>query len=250
MQNPYCGSNYSNLWPGAVFVHNQEARENMPLFFRRALKIVDGASLNLGTSCYGGTPPCGLAIASENPVYVQGDFNAAYNQATPWVITPAGVAASVSADAVTLLSDKWNDVNSFINPYDSGHRAGEETSYRMGIIAGKQTPFGSLGSTPPADFGTDGGIQNFPRLLEAWGGALNYMGSFVSFYFNRQAVGVYGFEGATITGGSSYVLFNPPTRNWAFDTNFTIATQWLPPITPVLRTINTTGFSQMLLPTQ
>ena len=44
------------------------ARANRPLFFRRALKIVNGGLGNLPTS--------GLTIASENPVYVQGNYNA------------------------------------------------------------------------------------------------------------------------------------------------------------------------------
>ena len=255
MQNPNCGTVYKKLWPGATYVHTQEARENPPLFFRRALKIVNGVSLNLGTSCYGASPnpPCGLSIMSENPVYVQGDFNAAYNQTNPWTSTTGGVAASISADAVTLLSDNWNDVNSFINPYDSGYRAGVETSYRMGIIAGKQIPFpcnsACEGSTA-ADFGTDGGVQNFPRLLENWGGTLNYMGSFVSFYYARQALGLYGYSNSSVSGGSGPVLYKPPTRNWTFDGNFSDGPQWLPPDTPSLRTINTTGFSQMLMPNQ
>ncbi len=255
MQNPNCGTTYKTLWPGATYVHTQEARENPPLFFRRALKIVNGVSLNLGTSCYGASPspPCGLSIMSENPVYVQGDFNAAYNQTNPWTSTTGGVAASISADAVTLLSDNWNDVNSFINPYDSGYRTGVETSYRVGIIAGKQIPFpcnsACEGSTAD-DFGTDGGVQNFPRLLENWGGTLNYMGSFVSFYYARQALGLYGYSNSSVSGGSGPVLYKPPTRNWTFDSNFSDGPEWLPPDTPKLRTINTTGFSQMLMPNQ
>jgi hypothetical protein len=83
-----------------------------------------------------------------------------------------------------------------------------------------------------------------PRLLENWSGTtLYYQGSFVSFYFNRQANGLYGYD-------TSLVLYNPPTRSWSFDPNFTQGPQWLPPITPVLRTINTTGFSQLLMPNQ
>jgi PilX N-terminal len=259
MQNPNCSSNshYQTLWPGATFVHVQEARENPALFFRRALKIVDGANLTgAGTSCYGtgSNPPCGLTIASENPVYVQGDYNAAYNPAAvPWT-TPAGVAASVVGDAVTLLSDNWNDVNSFIDPYDSSLRAGKQTAYRMAIISGKGMPFPWPGAADGNDFGTDGGVQNFPRLLEDWGQGLNYMGSMVSMYFNRQAVGLYGYSNnataSPLPVGQGPVLYKPPTRNWSFDTNFTKGVTWLPPLTPVLRSINTTGFSQMLMPTQ
>ena len=55
----------------------------------------------------------GLTIASENPVYIQGNWNA----------NGAGfgnphVATAVLADAVTLLSNNWNDRNSFVNPHD------------------------------------------------------------------------------------------------------------------------------------
>ena len=77
-------------------------------------------------------------------------------------------------------------------------------------------------------------------LTEDWGAAtLNYQGSLVSFYYSRQAIGTYK--------GISY---NPPNRVYAFDGNFTQGPQWLPPRTPTLRTVNTTGFSQMLSPTQ
>ena len=120
LQNPPCTTYYSFHCPGVTYGNTQEARENPPLFFRRALKIVNGITLNLGTSCYGtGTnPPCGLTVAAENPVYIQGDYNAPGGS-----LTGTGtVAAAVAGDAVTLLSDNWNDVNSFTDPYDYGAR--------------------------------------------------------------------------------------------------------------------------------
>lgn len=48
---------------------NQEARENPAVFFRRALRIVNGGTINLGTACCGAAPnpPCGLTIVSEIP---------------------------------------------------------------------------------------------------------------------------------------------------------------------------------------
>lgn len=244
LKNPNCAAatEPSGAPPGPdyVYKYTQEARENPSVFFRRALKLVDGTSFTLGTACYGAgaNPPCGLTIAAENPVYIQGDYNAP-NSGT-W--SPAGVAASVMADAVTMLSDSWNDVNSFISPYDPGSRPGSTTAYRVAIIAGKGIPFaqGSI-SNSGADFGTDGGLHNFLRYLESWSGTLYYKGSLVSFYFNRQDIGLYK---------CCNTVYGPPTRGYSFDADFSQGPQWLPPRTPTLRSINTVGFTQELLPTQ
>jgi hypothetical protein len=219
----------------------QEARENPALFFRRALKLVNGGTINLGTTCFGPAPnpPCGLTIVSENPVYVQGDYNAPGGN----VDAPGTVAASVAADAITLLSDNWNDVNSFISPYhiDTAGRNAIQTGYRVALIAGKGIPFPQPAGEQ-ADFGTDGGLHNFLRFLENWGGVnCFYEGSLVSFYYNRQGIGLY----KTLTA-----VYSPPNRNYKFDTNFSLGPQWLPPRTPQLRSINTIGFTQNIMPTQ
>jgi type IV pilus assembly PilX-like protein len=234
---PNCGS---TAWPGVIYSHTQEARENSPVYFRRALKLVDGATLNLGNSC--GAVVCGLTIAAENPVYIQGDYNAPATGA----FNGASVAAAVAADAVTLLSDNWNDVNSFMYPYalgTSGDRVAVQTAYRVALIAGKGIPFPQIGGACTCnDFGTDGGVHNFLRFLETWNGVNGYYyGSMVSFYYNRQGVGTYK--------NSGYV-YSPPNRHYQFDTNFTLGPAYLPPRTPVLRSVNTIGFSQQLLPTQ
>jgi hypothetical protein len=234
--NPNCAAAPFPLWK--VYKVTAEARENPPFFFRHALKLVNGSTINLGTACYGAAPnpPCGLTVASENPVYVQGDYNAPGGN-----LAAAGtVASSVAADAVTLLSDNWNDVNSYIGPFNNGLRNAVNTEYRVAVIAGKQIPFAIPPGEGQVDFGTDGGLHNFLRYIENWGGdTLTYEGSLVSFYFSRQAVGLYK--------GNPY---SPPTRVYSFDNNFTQGPQWLPPRTPSLRTVNTIGFSQMLMPTQ
>jgi PilX N-terminal len=231
---PNCGN---TNWPGYVYDRTQEARQNSPVLFRRALKIVDGATLSLGTSCYGAAPnpPCGLSIAAENPVYIQGDYNAPPDGS--WGGNP--VAAAVAGDAVTLLSDNWNDTNSFLFPYAAGSRNAVQTAYRVALIGGKGIPFAQPAGQPE-DFGTDGGLHNFLRFLETWP-ICYYEGSLVSFYYNHQAVGTYK------TGSGVY---SPPDRHYSFDANFTLGPQWLPPDTPVLRSINTIGFTQMLMPTQ
>ncbi len=151
--------------PAGRAIHEYAGRAGQwrPLFFRRALKIVNGSVLNLGTSC--GPVACGLTIAAENPVYVQGD----YNGPTNGVFTGANsIAAAIAGDAVTFLSNNWNDANSFTFPQDisATHRNAMPTAYRAAIIGGKGIPFPQFGGTQ--DFGTDGGVHNFLRFIENW----------------------------------------------------------------------------------
>ena len=226
--------------PVYIYAHAQEARENPPVFFRRALKIVDAQTINLGTACYGAAPnpPCGITIASENPVYLQGEFNDGGVNTGAW--TGASVAASVAADSVTLLSDSWNDINSFVSPYAPGSRVPVTTSYRVAIVSGKGIPFVEPAGTAQ-DYGTDGGLHNFLRFLEGWGGTVYYRGSLVSFFYSAQGIGPYK---------CCTTVYSAPNREYTFDENFTLGPQWLPPRTPTLRSINTVGFTQQILPTQ
>jgi hypothetical protein len=215
------------------------ARKNKPIFFRRALKLINGSSIALGA--VNGTP-LGLAMISENPVYVQGNYNA------NGTFDGAHVAASIIADAVTLLSNNWNDIYSFNCPHTlnatcNGSKPGRIASttwYRMAIIAGKGKPFPHPDGLYQ-DFGTDGGVHNFLRYLENWGGqTLNYRGSIVSLFFNRQATGIYK---------CCVNVYSPPSRGYNFDTDF-LSPSLLPPRTPMFRDVNITGFTRMNMPNQ
>jgi hypothetical protein len=224
----------SSARPWTPAVSASIARINSPIFFRRALKLVNGQSIDLGS--VGGTP-LGLTVASENPVYVQGNYNA------PGTFSGDHAACAVIADSVTLLSNSWNDANSFTSPHSvaSGSaRTGSTTWYRMALIAGKGRPFPQPTSTPQ-DFGTDGGVHNFIRLLENWSGqTLNYRGSIVSLFYNRQAVGLYKC--------CNNVYF-PPTRGYNFDVEF-LEPSLLPPRTPMFRDVIITGFTRLIMPNQ
>ena len=231
--NPNCAGTAST--PLGIADDPQDLRENPATLFRRALKLVDGSTISTGTTCNG--VACGLAVIAENPVYIQGDYN---NPGLNTGFTGTGVATSVIADAVTFLSDNWNDVNSFAFPYAPANRASVDTTYRVAIIGGKGIPFVlPTAGSPYQDFGTDGGTHNFLRYLENWSN-LYYQGSIVSMYYNHQAVGTYK---------CCTTVYNPPTRTYNFDTNF-LTPSLLPPLTPMLRAINTLTFTQDMLPTQ
>jgi hypothetical protein len=234
--NPLPGAS-AVVWSGTMVIHANEARQNPNPLFRRAVKLVNGADLidNLD-QCPGGVT-CGLTVAAENPVYIQGDFNCPGCAGNAF--NARNVGASVVGDAVNVLSNAWNDVNSFAGPYNLNFRIATTSYFRTAIIGGKGVPFPELDGVK--DFGTDGGVHNFMRELENWGSVtMNYTGSLVLLYYNRQAVGLYK------SGGNVY---SPPVRNYSFDSNF-LNPSLLPPRTPLFRDVNTTGFTQLLNPGQ
>jgi hypothetical protein len=230
-------------WPRAFLKITNEARENPSALFRRAVKLVNGNAITLPL-CPGAVP-CGLTVATENPAYVQGDYNS--NSAGNGFGDP-NIAAAVVADSFTFLSNEWNDANSFNSPFSAGNGRKESQGnvyYRLGVVAGKGISFpipawDGAAIDGSQDFGTDGGVHNFLRYLESWGGQLNYSGSIVSLYYNRQGIGLYN------SGGNNY---SPPQRGYTFDANF-LTPALLPPRTPMFRDVNTTGFTQLLLPNQ
>jgi hypothetical protein len=235
-------SGIAGVWPGYYVSNAQQARMNPPLFFRRALKLVNGGNIKQYLNvvpCPGGAV-CGLTVASENPVYVQGDYNA--NSGAMGFSDPY-VASSIIADAVTLLSNNFSDINTFSFPYNVSATGGRNAStswYHVAILAGKGPGFPWITGNS-TDTGSDGGVHNFLRYIENWGGqTLNYRGSMVSMFYNRQATGTFK---------CCNTVYSAPTRGYNFDTDF-LDPSLLPPRTPMFRDINTTGFAQILYPDQ
>jgi Tfp pilus assembly protein PilX len=183
----------------------------------------------------------GFTVASENPVYVQGNYNssAADPQWGGGSNTTPHAAAAIIADTVTLLSNNWNDGNSMANPTNVGARPAATSYYRMAVAAGKNIPFPQPAWGAGNDFGTDGGLHNFLRYLENWNGQqLFYNGSLVSMYYSEYDTGVFK---------CCAVVYNPPTRSYSFDTLF-LNPSGLPPGTPMLQDLVNLSYHQNFTP--
>jgi hypothetical protein len=157
-------------------------------------------------------PSAGLTIATPNPLYVYGHFNAPNLGATNTVGVPP---ACLAADSVTLLSVNWFDGNGPKTLYD---RIAEDTTVNAAIITG---------IVPTCSSYYSGGVENALRILENWTGkTLTFNGALAVLYYSARATAPWG-------GPDVYA---PPTRNYNYDWNFSqIAT--LPPGTPEVRTI-------------
>ncbi len=220
------------------------ARKNWVSGPRHVLKLVDGSLGNIPVRTDAAATlasPGGFTVASENPVYIQGDYNS--NAAdTTWNATPTNqtghAAAAVIADAVTLLSDDWTDLKSMvgvITDKTANRNPSHDSYYRVAIAGGKNMTFQQPAGTSQ-DFGTDGGLHNFMRYLEDWSGqTVHYKGSLVSLYYSTYNTGV--FKCCT-------VVYGVPSRNYVFDADFS-SPGGLPPGTPLFRDVNSLGYRQL-----
>lgn len=199
----------SATFNGIVYIYDSSYTSST----RRGIRIKNGSKI----------PTSGLTVVSNNPVYIQGDFNTGgtgstvpsnnpsnfnsdgtyVNPANPPVPQVSGYTrapTSILADAVTILSNSWSDANAGTVP------AASPTTVNTAIVAG---------TVPTAPAGGDGsysgGAENFPRFLEDWTNkTLSYYGSMVELYKSQQSIGEWGKAN----------VYVPPTRQWFFDNNF------------------------------
>jgi len=219
--------------PSFLNSNDDYGRKNRVSGARHALKLVNGSLGNLPTKPDGSG---GFTVASENPVYVQANYNADSSG-----FGTGNAAAAVIADAVTVLSNNWNDLNSFKNPtrVTQGRRNATTTWYRFAVIAGKTLSFPRPTWGSAEDYGTDGGLHNFLRFVENWSGqSLYYMGSLVSLYYSESANGTFK---------CCSTVYSAPARNFSFDGNFLDLSK-LPPGAPQFRDIVNVGSQQVFAP--
>ncbi len=216
---------------------------------RHVLKLVDGGMDGTGKTYLPmrwdtPTPSGGFTVASENPVYVQGNYNSSASDpfwTSNFTITGTPhAAAAIIADSVTVLSNQWSDLSSLVNPTSPSSRSTptQDAYYRMAVAGGKNIPFPqpSWGSQ---DMGTDGGLHNFLRYLENWGNVkLHYDGSLVSMYYSEYDTGV--FKCCT-------TVYSPPARDYHFDVLFLNPAN-LPPGTPMFQDIVNLSYQQNFMP--
>jgi len=161
-------------------------------------------------------PAPGLTLATMNPLYIKGHFNAPDTGTTN---TSSARPASLVCDALTILSDNWDD-NHSTDPLGDGRTNPNDTTINAAVIAG---------SIPSDGANYSGGVECYFRLLQDW-----YSGA-KTLTFNGSIVMLYHSQIATAPWGGNDVYW-PPIRKYSFDANFRDPLK-LPPGTPRLRTL-------------
>lgn len=195
--------------------------------FFPAVRLVKGKEIKSGV---------GLTIATDRPVYIQGDYN---SDPSKWV------PAAVIADAWAVLSNAWDDAKAQCNNYviPAPTIAASCTGWTIPIPTPTSVYAAILAGHSPTpcdheDVGCaggffGGGLENFPHHLEKWSGVkYTYRGSLVSLHWTVYRQGQFSSAGA---------YYKPPDRDWQFDTRFWDPAK-LPPATPAVGSIVHTAF--------
>ena len=238
-------------------------------YFRRSLRLFNGETLSTTAAAGKLSPTKGLTIASENMVYVWGNYNttgvssipaggSTLNDGTGY--TGPQVPASIACDAIFPLSKTWFDGVSALYPEGSSNSAAQSgddyrradanlpdvtqsTAVRAAVLAGMNK---SVSNGFPGRDATgsrvSGGAINFPRFLELWNlngntTPWNYAGSFVPLFNSTQALSPWE--------NNTSAIYMPPRRNWSFDLTFRNPNQ-IPPGTPYFQYVAVTSFRQKL----
>ncbi len=223
-------------------VNCTSARKSWVSGARHAVRLINGSGTNLPSRTNPDpTNVGGFTLASENPVYVRGNYNAT----SALGFTGNHASAAVIADTVTLLSRDWLDTNSFSFPTNVGSTAvgsrlvTTPVYFRLAIASGKNKNFSNAATqgTKATDYGTDGGMHNFLRQLENWQSNnvnLFYMGSMVSLYYSHYATGVFK---------CCATVYKPPQRKFSYDNDFQTLNK-MPPLTPMFEQVVNIGYTQ------
>lgn len=202
---------------GIIYISDTSASAS----FKGAIRLRRGARLPAG----------GLTIASNNPVYIWGDYNTGGTYANPTDTAPSTQPdsntngnppdapsavpgyvpppAAIFADATTILSNAWVDAGS-TNPL--AVRLPANTTVNSGLVTG------SVATDPGGGYGQ--GVEGMVRFLENWkpsdlggGGAqqrFTYHGALMSWWHPQQATGAYSYG----------TYFTQPANYWFYDTTF------------------------------
>jgi hypothetical protein len=192
---------------------NATCLTNWPIVSQPGIVLSNGAVL----------PPQGLSIATPDPAYVMGNWNvqltksgtsdAASTSSTP---TAYSLPSAIYADAITILSSAWNPANSTLSL--SSRNATSDT-VNAAFLTGNVPSNGSFYS---------GGVENFARFLENWSGQ--------TFYYNGSMVCMFASQIANAPWPGTGTVYQPPTRTWAFDKNFSNPSKE-PPMTPQILSV-------------
>lgn len=226
----------SSWWNGVIYVDlPQKADPNRPDNVRPAVdnwgvKLTNGSQIP--NPSFGWTSDLyGTTIATNVPMYIEGNYNADGNPNTGSATEPdvADVKqeppAALVADAINVLSNDWQDDESLKNTSTRTTTAFTEVAaaFLTGLVPSNKNNWNNY----------SGGVENFPRFLEKWNTSFRYRGSMVALFESEVAIEPWGKSN----------VYSPPTRDWGFNSLYSQG--FYPPGTPNSRTFRRVNYRNL-----
>lgn len=191
-------ANGANGYPSILYTADNRTTTSSQL---TAVRLTNG----IAPPVNGGT---GFTVATQNPLYVLGDYNQTVSSKLASTDTTSGtVPCAFICDALTLLSSSWKDATSYTTS-TTGPAPSHNITINAAIIAGIKPSTGTAANQ------FSGGVHNLPRLLEDWNGDYVWLNtSIINLYASTRATGNF-----VTPGSGSY--YTAPTRKFSFDLNF------------------------------
>ena len=221
--NTVNGTSYTDKGHGiySLYIYNNVQPANGSPGTLPAVRMIHGQQLpSTGDPNGSNRTTSGLTVVTPQPIYVEGNYNvqttnSAAGASAGTTNTAYTYPASLMGDAITILSGNWND--------------GNNTSTNLATRVPSTTTVNAAtleGIVQSTNSNYSGGVENFLRMEEDWG-----HGSGVTLQYNGSIVVMFASQYATSFWPGTGSVYNPPTRKWAFDLNFTNPNK-LPPLTP------------------
>jgi hypothetical protein len=181
----------------------------------------------------GGTLPSnGLSVVTPDPAYIVGNWNVTNNNGQGMTQTynvADTLPSAIYADAINIFSPAWSPTTSTNLALTS--RVATPDTVNAAILTGNVPSDGSYYS---------GGVENFVRFQENWGPSSGQ----IPFYYNGSMVEMFASQIANKPWPGTGTVYNPPSRYWSFDTNFSNPAK-LPPLTPKVIYLNRTRWNTL-----
>jgi hypothetical protein len=193
---------------GLLYVNLKSSSNTTPA----AIRLINATSLPRNGDS-------GFSVATNGGIYVKGSYNT--HLITNADGTQRPVPAMLIGDALTVLSEGWDDANAAAAFDGTKRKATADLTVNAGLLTG------NIASTTGSQ---SGGAQNLVRYLEDWTGrTVTFYGSIGRLFQSAHFV-------ASYSGSLTVSYFQPSNRNFEYDLNMR---SFRPPGSP-----ETTAFSR------
>lgn len=212
---------------GVLYINQMSGNSTHPA----AVRLINAGEVPK-TLADDGSSAGGFSVATNGGIYVQGNYNT--TKVADATGTPVIVPSMLMGDAITVLSDDWNDANGALgcsSRIAKSDTIGADGNGLTTINAGLLT-----GNVPPTAGAASGGVQNLVRYLEDWGKesqTVSISGSLGRLFDSRMFTRAWRSPNSFATTDERFYV-QPRVRKFTYQSSFIDRAPPGAPVTPAI----------------